>query len=89
LKIKIKNTESSIFLKKGCKVAKFLYIVQLGGKLYISMPKISPFIFFYSQNLVKLAYGFLPHWLHHKSGKNQKTKRKSVPLFDLMPVMVV
>jgi hypothetical protein len=76
LKIKIKNTESSIFKKKGCKVAKILYIVQLGGKMYISLSKFSPFIFFYSQNLVKLTYGFLPPWLHHKFGKKEKEKEK-------------
>jgi hypothetical protein len=42
--------------------------------MYTSMPKISPFTFFYSQNLVKLAYGFLPPWLHHKFGKKEKEK---------------
>jgi hypothetical protein len=40
--------------------------------MYISMPKVSPFIFFNSGNLVKLAYGFLPPWLHQKFGKKKK-----------------
>jgi hypothetical protein len=42
--------------------------------MYVSLSKFSPFIFFYSQNLVKLAYGFLPPWLHHKFGKKEKGK---------------
>jgi hypothetical protein len=33
-------------IQKDCKIAKFVYIFQLGGKMYISMPEISPFLFF-------------------------------------------
>jgi len=69
--LQIQSDKIMCFLKFSIarirKIARFLYMVQVGGQNYRRMfLNKSPFIFSFEPNLVKYSCGSLPIWLQQK-----------------------